>query len=190
LREAKRDDLPVIMELEHEGFKDGVREERKTFEERLTCFPEGFFVLTVPGELAPIGYICAEIWRSMPEKGDFGPFTLDHSLAQSHDKGGDTIYISSQTVHPEFRGAALGEFMFRRCIEEIYGSHPRLKNCLLLVNEDWHGARKIYVRCGFKTREIVSDFFVDNGVASRAGEVMERPLPLDWANPSATTKVT
>lgn len=180
LRKAAQHDVDHIMELERMGFQRGVLESRETFEGRLRHFPSGFFVLLIPEETRPIGYICGEIWSELPARGDLDRITLDHAIGKWHDEHGEVLYISSQTVDPRFRGANLGEFMFRRMIETMFISHPQLKSAFLIVSESWHQARRIYERCGFQKIEELPAFFKPEGEKPQSAIVMTRSLPLGW----------
>lgn len=162
---AKSFDIPEIMKIERAAFIPAIQENQKTFEERLSVFPEGFFVLadnsdeTVlqNGKAQVAGYFTSEIWREFPENDDV--FTLGHSALKTHDINGSVLYFSSFAILPVFQGKHLAEPFLTSCLKSVCGSFPAIEKIALLVCEEWLGARHLYEKLGFKQVRVIKDFF-------------------------------
>ena len=167
LRRAQRSDLDEIMRLEHAGFSKPTWEARETFEARLATFNDGFWVMADPsGRLH--AYLCAEFWRFTPE---WNPeqFTLNHSASESHVPGGDEVYISSMTVDAASRGQGFGRQLFNGALAAMFQSYPALLSTILMVNEDWKNAKRIYDSEGFVEIGSMEQYFrSENGKPQRA----------------------
>jgi ribosomal-protein-alanine N-acetyltransferase len=159
------------MALEEACYNISTRESRETYRERLSVFPQGFLVIDKAGRLE--GAICSEIWpldtEIVPET-----FALGHSIRKRHSLSGGMLYISSLAVDPASRGQGRGTMLFTSLLERIGKAFPQLKKAILLVNEDWKPAQRIYLRHGFKeTGRFPAFFRADNG-EGRDGIVMGR----------------
>ena len=175
LHRASAQDLDGVMALEAQGFVASVRESRTTFERRIDVFPDGFLVARDParGELA--GYVASELWRWEPRPGA-ERFTLGHAIDASHDPQGRELYLSSMVVATSWRGAGLGARLLAGCLDAVCQAHPQVDHALLLVNESWRAARRIYEDLGFVAIDVLPDFFVDPSGPAQAGVVMRRRL--------------
>lgn len=160
ITEADLADLSKIMELEDLGFQKGIREKKQVFEERISCFPEGFLVIKDDSEI--MGYISAEIW-SYSEFINKEMFALGHSINSFHIDKGEEIYISSMAIHPKYRGMGLGRMLFEELIERLKSKYITIFSAILIVNEAWINARKIYEGAGFKTIAVIEEFFTLSG---------------------------
>jgi ribosomal-protein-alanine N-acetyltransferase len=169
LREAVPGDIDHIMDLERLCFNEYTRESIETYLERIDCFPQGFMILEAEGAFA--GATSSEIWpyRAKISAHDFA---LGHSISGALTLGGEELYISSIAVLPRFRGRGYGDLLFRGLIGHVREKFPRVTKGILLINEDWKGARQIYLRNGFSDREILKDFFTESGGVHRDGIVM------------------
>jgi ribosomal-protein-alanine N-acetyltransferase len=181
-RRAVPADLDAIYGLEKAGFVPGIIEEKAVFAERIRVFPEGFLVLDGPAGLA--GYFCAEIWSGPASPADGGPgamverFRLNHAIGDFLDRSGSLLYVASMTVAPSRRGTGLGRQLFRWGAGRLCRDFPALRRAVLIVNEQWSGARAIYAGEGFaETGRLPGFFRPDSGPAGDA-LVMERSLPL------------
>ncbi len=176
LRKAEQADLPGIMAVENAAFLPGIRESAEVFAERAGVFSEGFFVLTEPGDWnGPgtdriAGYFCAEIWSMEPfcgcssgKKFDAGFFELGHSIRDRHCRTGNTLYISSFALLPEYCGKGNGSSFFMDALNRILMENPGIEQCVLLVNEEWTAARRIYSRAGFEEAGLLQAFFEPSG---------------------------
>lgn len=162
VRTANFSDLPGIMEVENNSFIPGIAENIKVFEDRLLTFSAGFFVLVEQknSQEKIAGYFTSEIWNKIPEQEEASDyFLLGHSAAKLHNVDGNTLYISSIAVSSEYRGKGLGKFLFSECINKIQEKFPQVKQKVLLVNENWKGAKKIYSDYGFEEYCILENFF-------------------------------
>jgi ribosomal protein S18 acetylase RimI-like enzyme len=169
ITEAGIADLDKIMELEDSGFQEGIREKRQVFEERISCFPEGFLVIKDDNEI--MGYISAEIW-SYSEFINKERFALGHSINSFHIDKREEIYISSMTIHPKYRSIGLGRMLFKELISRLKSKYNTIFSAILIVNKSWTNARKIYERAGFKTITIIEGFFTLSDGALQDGLVM------------------
>lgn len=162
---AKRFDLSSIMQIERASFIPNIQESENIFEQRLQIFPEGFFVLidssdeTVfkHGKSFVAGYFCSELLQSIPNSDDF--FSLDHSPDKTHSTNGNTLYVSSFAIHPEYRNKKIGKSFFYNSLKSICTSNKQISKVLLLVNQEWQNAKHIYESLGFKDLRIIKNFF-------------------------------
>ena len=176
---AKSFDIPDIMKIERAAFIPAIQENQKTFEERLEVFPEGFFVLadnsekTVSerGKAEIAGYFTSEIWKNFSENDDI--FSLGHSASKIHDKNGSVLYFSSFAILPAFQGKHLAENFLICCLNDLCSVFPNIKKIALLVCEEWHGARHIYEKIGFKEVRVIKNFFPSLKKNAADGIVME-----------------
>ncbi|GHU62166.1 hypothetical protein FACS189445_4930 [Spirochaetia bacterium] len=164
-REAVLSDITPIMELERACFNRDTRESETAYRERIGAFPRGFIVMETGNEFA--GAVSSELWQ-------YGPvirrntFTLGHSITKQLKLSGDELYISSIGVFPQYRKQGYGELLFRALIDHVKASFPRVTRGILLINEEWKAARKIYARNGFYDVAVFDDFFTaDDGTKTR-----------------------
>ena len=179
---AKSFDIPDIMKIEHAAFIPEIQEKQKTFEERLSTFPEGFFVLadnsaeTVLQNGKPLiaGYFTSEIWNSLPQNDDV--FTLGHSASHFHDKNGSVLYFSSFALLPAWQGKGLSEKFLTDCLDSVCGAFTNIKKIALLVNDEWQGARHVYEKLGFTEIRRIKGFFPSLKTQSSDGIVMTKDV--------------
>lgn len=175
-REACDADIDDIMALEESGFGLGIRETREVFSNRIRAFPAGFLMLVDPSRGGiSIGYICSELWEF---RATVGPqsFEVNHDISTSHRREGTELYISSMTVLPALRGQGAGSFLFERCINHVRERHPIVGSVILMVNETWEHARRIYVHNGFSQIARFEGFFHPVGKESQAAIIMRKQL--------------
>lgn len=182
LRKAEQADLSGIMAVENAAFMPGIREKAEVFAERAEIFSDGFFVLTEPDKIRKpgtdkvAGYFCAEIWNMEPF-GEFSAgkefdarfFELGHSIKARHCRTGNTLYISSFALLPEYCGKGTGSSFFMDALNRILLENPAIEQCILVVNEEWTAARRIYAKSGFETAGILDGFF---GPSGQSGIIM------------------
>jgi ribosomal protein S18 acetylase RimI-like enzyme len=164
LRRAGPGDLDTVMALETAGFVPGIVEDREVFARRISAFPAGFLLAETPSDGA-VGYFNAEVWsRWDPLDGAAGGrFDLGHDVGAFLDPDGEALYVASMTVAPAFRGAGVGRLLFRRGLDRMVAEFPRLRTAVLIVNEHWTGARKIYQGEGFHEAGWLPRFFRPEG---------------------------
>ncbi|GHT59412.1 hypothetical protein FACS1894109_15280 [Spirochaetia bacterium] len=169
LREAIPQDINRIMNLERLCFNEYTQESAETYRERIEYFPQGFMILEAEGAFA--GAASSEIW---PYRAEISAedFSLSHSIGGALALDGEELYISSIAVLPQFRGRGYGALLFRGLIDHVKEKFPRVTKGILLINEDWKGARQIYVRNGFSDQEILKGFFTESDGTKRDGIVM------------------
>lgn len=162
---AQSFDIDSIMMIERGAFIPQIQEKQKIFEERLKIFANGFFVLADTSEEIILknkkalvaGYFSSEIWNYVP--GDDNFFALNHSPSKTHNKNGKVLYVSSFALLPQYKGLGHGKKLFESSLKTICTSFPQLETVLLLVNEQWTSAKKIYSALGFKILRTIKDFF-------------------------------
>jgi [ribosomal protein S18]-alanine N-acetyltransferase len=173
LRLATSADIIEIMHLESLGFQDGIKEEKDTYLQRMSIFPAGCLLGIFEKEI--IGCLFAELWE--PKKNySQHDFELGHDIRASHKETGEIIYISSITINPLYRNRGYGNLLFNESIKFISNKYPKVKELLLLVNENWHFARKIYKNNKFLEIKILENFFHPLNSSSENGIVMKRAL--------------
>lgn len=154
LRCACLDDLDDVMTLENAGFAAGIVETAEVFGRRIEAFPRGFLLAGRPAW----GYLCAEVWSGF-DLADPRRFDLGHDIGTWLAPDGDTLYIASMTVHPSTRGTGRGQALFEAGLERLRGEFPRVRQAVLIVNEHWSAARRIYARAGFAEAGRLPGFF-------------------------------
>ena len=172
--EATSQHLDQIMAMELQGFAAGNRERKEVFEQRLETFPQGSLMAYVGSEC--VGCFFSEIWQftAIPT---IEHFALGHDIRHRHDPvHGTELYVTSMTVLPPFRGGGLGRQLFSGGISHVARRYPQIATALLLVNETWHNARKIYTAAGFKDIATLKGFFSPEDGAREDGVAMRREL--------------
>lgn len=179
---AKAFDIPSIMNIERAAFIPAIQEKQKTFEERLSVFPEGFYVLSDSSDETVLkngrsliaGYFCSELWPTVPESDEI--FKLGHSAKKVHDKKGPVLYFSSFALLPAYQGKHLAGDFLDQCLKSVCASFPQVKKIVLLVNEEWTGARHIYEKLGFTELRTLKNFFPSLKKDSSDGILMIKDL--------------
>jgi len=170
---VRPDDIGAIMELESGGFHAGIREAEAVFLSRFAVFPDGFVALRSGDSV--LGYLCCERWADV-RPDDAAGFELGHDPVPRHAPEGTVLYLASMTVDPHRRGAGLGAFLFGEGRASIHRAVPGLAVEILLVNEAWTGARRIYEAAGFGTEGSLPAFFPSPEGPPSAGIVMSRRM--------------
>lgn len=157
IRPATNKDIDAIMQLEAHGFPAPIRESRDVMQTRLDHFPQGFLVLDGhTGTLA--GYFCSELWDASIGY-DTSAFTVGHDIRDVHQPDGSRLYISSMTIHPDWRGNGLGRQFFVQCLARVRQQLPQIRQSTLMLSAEWSGAHRIYQRVGYTEVMRLSQFF-------------------------------
>ncbi|MGL4986104.1 MAG: GNAT family N-acetyltransferase [Treponemataceae bacterium] len=159
IRKASIEDLDEIYHIEQHSFSEGIKETKATFKERIENFANGFILLIIKHK--KVGYFATELWQKSLFHNDFtiNDFTLGHSAKKTHINEGNTLYLSSMAILPQFRGSGLGKPFFTASMDYISKENPSIKQQVLLVNEEWLPARKIYEHAGFSKLCSFVNFF-------------------------------
>jgi ribosomal-protein-alanine N-acetyltransferase len=170
-REAVLADIDNIMALERACFNRDTQESENTYLERIGAFPQGFIVMETADRsnfssrsgTEFLGAVSSELWKYKPSlSGD--SFALGHSIRKQLELAGDELYISSIGIFPEYRKCGYGKLLFRELIKRVQVSFPLVVKGILLINEEWKDAGKIYANNGFYDAAVFEDFFTsDNG---------------------------
>ena len=160
------------MRIERQAFIPQIQEKKKTFEKRLEIFPNGFLILSDASESAvkqngnalTCGYLCSEIWSSFPSATDSDEifrrkFKLGHNIKDTHDSSGRYLYVSSFAVLRDYQGKGLGTRFFENSLAALCGSFKNVDKVVLIVNEEWQNAIRIYEKLGFSRVRTLPDFF-------------------------------
>lgn len=182
VRSAQPDDIDRIMTLEEGGFHKDIQESKSVMLERMRHFPEGFLVLANDADDA-IGYLCSELWKSS-EMPDVSAFALGHDIRDTHRADGKSLYISSMTVSPAYRGSGLGKRFFQQSIAMLQARLPHLTGSILLLSAEWSGARKIYQDSGYAEVTRLKDFFAAIAAHDADAIVMQTSFTNDIYNPA------
>ena len=162
------------------------------FEEEYTPSEKFSLASKKPKESARIfGYLCSEKWNAAtsdnytaqvslpanPADPFFEEFfRLGHSIEKAHSNGGNILYISSFAILSDFRGKKLGNKLFSQALQFILqkNENQNIKTVLLLVNEKWKSALKIYKNYGFnEVRKITGIFPDSNGIIMQLTQMPE-----------------
>ena len=200
LRNANLKDLDEIMNVEVQSFSQNIQEEKSVFKQRILTFNDGFLVFEADkSDLSKsnaekfnaenfaetkqkkiIGYFCTELWEKIPKTSQ--DFTLGHDIQKVHSENGKILYISSFALLPDFRGNGNGKKLFTQSLN-FFKSKLNFEKILLLVNENWIPAKKIYLSCGFKEIFACKNIFLNDeknvktGLFTSDGIVMLLDLP-------------
>lgn len=175
LRSATLADLDTIMEMESAGFAAHHQELPDVYAQRIEAFPEGSLIAELDGRIA--GCFFSEVWQLAGCVPDAGHFQLGHDIRARHQpRQGRTLYVSSMTLAPAFRGRQLGQPFFAACLDRVTRSLSGLEEIVLLVNASWRGARQIYVATGFEEISRLPGFFGAAGTSVEDGIVMRRAI--------------
>ncbi|MBN2435790.1 MAG: GNAT family N-acetyltransferase [Spirochaetes bacterium] len=169
IRLARKEDISNIMEIERLSFALEICEDEDVFLTRLNVFSDGFYVLEHNSRIA--GYFCSEIWKFIKEPTP-QRFIPGHSICDYHDVRGSELYISSMGLHPDYRGAGMGRYMFEQALDNVNKKHEYLKTGILIVSEKWEKAIQIYKKYGFQELFAVNNFFEYKGKQAEKGIVM------------------
>lgn len=166
LRRATRADLPAIMALEQSGFDVAHHEDESVYALRLEVFPQGAWRVERDGRI--VGCLFAEVW-TREEVPNASRFALGHDIRTYHDaRDGTELYISSMTLDPSCRGRGLGRTVLSAVMRQMAIDCPPLRSAILLVNERWPAARRIYDGLGFAPIANLHAFFGDgDGIVMR-----------------------
>lgn len=149
---ATLNDLSQIMIVEKDSFLPSIQEEESVFAKRIEFCPETFLVFKDNKKV--IGYICAEYCSRIPSKAE--ELKLNHLPEKTSESS--ILYISSFAILSDFRGNGIGSELWNRslaCFKKT-GSFSKI---LLLVNDEWKGARHIYEKSGFIQIDTFINFF-------------------------------
>ncbi|MBA2861151.1 N-acetyltransferase [Methanococcus maripaludis] len=158
IRNARKNDINEIMNIEYDSFDEGISESRNAFLNRILTFSDGFLVLEVNSKVS--GYISSEIWEYL-ENIDEKMFDLDHDIKKVHNSNGSELYVSSIGVLKEHRKKGYGNLLFTELIKRITKKY-KISSMILTVSEKWNDAIKLYEKNGFKEISRIKEFFEDD----------------------------
>lgn len=173
IRSVLLNDLSKIMKLEKLCFKGSVVESKETILERISYFSDGFLVTTNDKDIT--GYISSEIWNIKNEIAKSN-FELNHKISEKHDLNGNTLYISSFAINPNYQGKGIGKLLFNSLYEKIKENYPSINNSVLVVSENWIPAKNLYEKQGFYEILKLSNFFNPTPNQYETGIVMKKNL--------------
>jgi len=168
-RAAVPSDIRNIMLLEDACFNKFTQESADVYLERIECFPQGFIILENRDNF--IGAVSSEIWVYNPVI-SVSTFSLGHSIKQQFNMSGNELYISSLGIFPEHRNKGYGKVLFYGLIDNIKKCFEHMKTVILLVNEKWIFAQKIYTQNGFREIARFKEFFTEEDGSKSSGIVM------------------
>lgn len=155
LRNATLDDIDSIMKVESAGFIKKIQEERKVFESRIVSAPELFLIFEDENKNVA-GYLSSEYLKKIPQEAC--EIALGHNPQKMTDEK-NIIYLSSFSILPEYRGKGNGSLLWKKSLEYLQKKIDLDGTFVLLVNEVWKGAYKIYENSRFTKVKVFKDFF-------------------------------
>ena len=181
LIEADSQHIDSIMEIEKQCFIPQIQERREVFLDRIKAGKgKETFLLFIDDETGrPSGYICGEYMKQIPSSPE--EIALNHTpvhLEIAFEIGRDfestypVFYISSFGILGQYRGKGNGSRL-RKQSRKHFEKLPGVKKLVLLVNENWSGARHIYQSTGFSVTATFDQFFPDGN-----GIIMEKNIAL------------
>ena len=172
-REAKLSDIDKIMHLEEKCFNQYTREDKDVYENRIKYFPEGFIITEIDNMFC--GAVSSEIWNYkknvLPKD-----FILGHSIKEQLDLDGNELYISSIGILPQYRKNGYGKKLFNELIIHVKMLFPNVTKGILLINETWIYAQKIYQDFGFQYVNEFPYFFIADDKSRQKAIVMRKAL--------------
>jgi [ribosomal protein S18]-alanine N-acetyltransferase len=172
-RNASKDDLDVIMEIERQCFDEDTRELLEVYVQRMECFPDGFVLALHDQEV--IGVATSEIWNELGEL-DASTFELGHSIYDRHTLKGRYLYLSSIAILPKYRSRGYGEQLFSYSVDHLCSKYPEIRTLILIVSQQWTVAHHIYQKHGFQEVKRITSFFGGTLVPPANGIVMKKEL--------------
>lgn len=186
LRNAQLKDLDEIMKVENQSFAKNIQEKKSVFKQRIETFSDGFLLFeTDKSDLSKstveksnaenfaeierkkiVGYFCTELWEKIPKNSE--DFALNHDIKKVHSKNGKILYISSFALLKEFRGNGNGKKLFTQSLDFLRAKFD-FEKILLLVNENWIAAKKIYLSYGFKEIFTCKNIFLNDEKNAKTG---------------------
>lgn len=154
LRPASILDIESIMNVERNGFISKIQEEKSVFEKRIKATPSLFLIFETQDKKT-VGYLSAEYMEKIPEASE--EIALGHTPKEGFTS--KIIYISSFSILPEFRGNGTGSLLWNMSLNFLESNSGGNCTFVLLVNQEWKGARHIYEKSGFEALKIFTDFF-------------------------------
>ena len=170
IRNATKNDLDSIMEIEFASFIPGIQEERIVFENRIKMCGESFLVFEDENKKV-FGYLCAERMSKIPER--VNELELGHF--PNVNKNGSVLYISSFAIFPEYRGNGTGSYVWEQSLNFLKNLKG-IKTIVLLVNESWTGAHHIYEKSGFYEICRLPSFFYAEDDSYTDGILMQKNI--------------
>jgi len=172
-REAILSDIDNIMYLEEKCFNIYTQESKDVYENRIKHFPEGFIILENDNVFC--GAVSSEIWN-YKENVFIKDFNLGHSIKEQLDLNGNELYISSIGILPQYRSKGYGQLLFNELISHIKLLFPKVTKGILLINETWIHAMKIYQNFGFQYVCEFPNFFIADDKSKQKAIVMRKAL--------------
>ncbi len=155
LRNATLSDIDSIMNVESAGFIKEIQEERDVFEARIVSNPELFLIFEDENKKIA-GYLSSEYLKKIPQNAC--EIALGHNPQKINDEK-NIIYLSSFSILPEYRGKGNGSILWKKSLEYFQKKIDSDGTFVLLVNEVWKGACRIYENSGFSKIKVFEDFF-------------------------------
>lgn len=144
-----------LMEIETLSFAEGICEDASVYERRIQVWPEGNLGFFYDRTL--LGFLCCELWE-FQKSYDLARFSLSHDPNTYHRPSGSELYISSFALDPTYRHILRGRMAFSLGMEYLSLSQSFL-SAILLVSDDWEGAKRIYRDYGFTEIRRLRQFF-------------------------------
>src|SRR3989338_10693066 len=172
VRLSKPSDLDAVMEIERAVFPKGVAESRKTYQDRLETFNEGFLVYRDNGKIK--GVITSEQWSNLKA------FRMDRPASKVHDSEGKILHITSLAVHPSHRLKGIGTKLLQALLD--MARKHRCAKAVLITRAFVEGKKPFenkflfYDKFGFKRAKVVPGFYAIKGQGRMDGIVLELNL--------------
>ncbi len=172
VRLAKPSDLDAVMEIEHAVFPKGVAESRRTYQDRLATFNEGFLIYRDNGKIK--GFVTTEKWPSLKS------FKLNRPASKVHDPEGKILHITALAVHPLHQMKGIGTKLLQTLLDTA--RRHKCTKAILLTRAQAEKKKPFadkflfYEKFGFKRARVLPAFFSPAGRKRIDGIVLELDL--------------
>lgn len=201
IREAEIEDIPKILKIEEETWKEEGAASEEMFESRIKTFPEGTLLAEIEGEI--VGVVATERVNYDPKNDAYTWYEITDNgfIKNSHKPDGNTIYGVDLSVASSFRRLgvgtklleSIGKLAIRYNVKQGmlggripgYYKHANKMSVEEYVNatvDTGKGARSLdpeidfYKKAGLKIVKIIPNYFRDP-------ESLNYGILLLWKNP-------
>lgn len=190
--------LDEVVRVEKETWPEEIQAPREKFEARAAVFPQGFLLISLPGQ-GLVGVSTAEIINFNPEQPltSWEDITDNGWVKKTHNPDGNALYLVSVGASPKTAGKGIGTRLVQEQINltkdlglewlvlgsrvpgyaEYHISYPEVsvERYLRLTREDGQALDpeiRFYERCGLEINKAVPNYMENDPESENYGVVM------------------